>query len=507
MRLRQPRSDRLAILAASAGVLLAPAAAAGAPPSITTDPSMFPGFSSTVTDYGVTCGGGTVRFTANASDSTRISLDGGPPSASIDSTLPLAVGQSFKWSLSRRVGSRTLTTTHYARCVPDDMNLPTVTRGGTPTGQLFLMSTGTAPRLDQELNPITTWYPTLFDANGVPVWWIKSPIIQLNPTVLDSTTFALFAPLGVRNPLGDFGFGRWQTYSFDQKLKTTLSTTFPGYDTHELQPGSKPGRYLTVTYRKEGPYDLNAVGGPTQAWGYRAVVQEVTAAGTVKWQWAASPHIATSELSQWWREIQARRNVTVEELPAYDLDHIASARLDGDGVILAFRHLDAVYRVSRATGNILWKLGGTTTGKSLAIIGDPYGPDAIGAPHDAFPLSGGRVGFIDVGLGKDHGPRFVIFRVDKANRTAEFVSQIASPIDSRPICCGSAQQLKSGNWAISWPGQPALGEYTPSGIPVLMFSLPPSKFSYRMQAFDKGVLSLPGLRSAMDRMYPRATVP
>ena len=47
------------------------------------------------------------------------------------------------------------------------------------------------------------------------------------------------------------------------------------------------------------------------------------------------------------------------------------------------------------------------------------------------------------------------------------------------------------------------GEYTADGKPVLEFALPSKKFSYRMQAFEKGAITPAQLRSAMDKLYPK----
>ena len=490
-------------LISAAIALINPISASAAATTVSTQPELFPPFDSKVIDYGVKCSGGSVSFSGSAGDGTKLSLAGSSAAKAVSTTMQLTVGQSFSWTTSRKVAARTVKTQYFARCVPDDMNLPEVTRSGTPTAALYMLSTGTAPTLDQDLQPVTTWYPTLFDSNGVPLWWFKRGFAQLNPTILDSKTVALWQPLGIPNRLGDFGFGRWQTYGLDGTSKSTITVPDPGYDIHELQPGSAPGRYVTVTYEKTGPYNLQQMLGPRDAWGYRAVVREVTADGAVKWSWNAKTHISTDELSGWWRAVQLRRNVTVDGFPAVDMDHISSARLDGSGVILAFRHLDAVYRVNKANGKILWKLGGSQTAQSLTVVGDPHGENPIAAPHDATPLSGGRVALIDVGLGFDRRPRLVIYKIDAKMKTATFVSQIESPIDSHPICCGSARLLKSGNWAISWPGQPLTGEYTADGKPVLEFALPSKKFSYRMQAFEKGAITPAQLRSAMDKLYPK----
>ena len=63
-----------------------------------------------------------------------------------------------------------------------------------------MLSTGTAPTLDQDLQPVTTWYPALFDSNGVPLWWFKRGFVQLNPTILDSKTVALWQPRASQKP-------------------------------------------------------------------------------------------------------------------------------------------------------------------------------------------------------------------------------------------------------------------------------------------------------------------
>ncbi len=53
-----------------------------------------------------------------------------------------------------------------------------------------------------------------------------------------------------------------------------------------------------------------------------------------------------------------------------------SVEPDGDGFIVSFRHMIAVYRIDKATGKVTWKLGGTTRAESLTMIGDTLATSA-----------------------------------------------------------------------------------------------------------------------------------
>ena len=55
----------------------------------------------------------------------------------------------------------------------------------------------------------------------------------------------------------------------------------------------------------------------------------------------------------------------------YDVYHWNSVDYTGTGFLLSFRHLDAVYDIDQASGNILWKLGGSARPESLTVLNDP----------------------------------------------------------------------------------------------------------------------------------------
>ena len=82
-------------LISAALALINPVAADAAVTGVSTQPELFPNFDSKVIDYVVKCGGGSVSFSAASTDSAKISLGGGTATKIVNSTVPLAVGQSF----------------------------------------------------------------------------------------------------------------------------------------------------------------------------------------------------------------------------------------------------------------------------------------------------------------------------------------------------------------------------------------------------------------------------
>jgi Arylsulfotransferase (ASST) len=131
------------------------------------------------------------------------------------------------------------------------------------------------------------------------------------------------------------------------------------------------------------------------------VFQELTPNGVPVWQWDAASHIPVTETTAAWRAQE-----TSEVRTSYDPWHFNSIEPTGDGYILGFRHLDAIYKVENTVvGNIVWKLGGTPHPESLQIVNDPF--NGISGQHDARLLPDGSVTLYDngtLGLGPPRPP-------------------------------------------------------------------------------------------------------
>ena len=74
-----------------------------------------------------------------------------------------------------------------------------------------------------------------------------------------------------------------------------------------------------------------------------------------------------AETGRWWPYVISNPARNGYDDPV----HWNSIEPHGNSVIASFRHLDAVYKINKSTGQIVWKLGGTTTPQSLQVMGDP----------------------------------------------------------------------------------------------------------------------------------------
>src|SRR6185295_8007547 len=134
----------------------------------------------------------------------------------------------------------------------------------------------------------------------------------------------------------------------------------------------------------------------------------------------------------------------------YDVPHWNSIEPHGNAVIASFRQVDAVYKINKATGNIVWKLGGSTTPRSLTVLGDPRSYP-LGGQHDARLLPDGTLSIFDNRTYLTNGqPRVVQYSIDQVARTATLVGSITDPNIPLSYCCGSARQLPNQDWLINW---------------------------------------------------------
>jgi hypothetical protein len=488
----------LAPLVACSALLIVPASggAAAEPLSITATPGLTPAFSTGVSDYWLNCPDGTTTLTVNAPAATTVSVAGkAAKSGAFSALVPITVGKEFKWTVTTKVGKTSTSSSYYARCTPTDMPIPTVARTGPTSTPFYLINPGLPSQVFGKNS-----YIVLVDGNAVPIWWRTSGIGPLNPTIVGSTSIAIFNPTAL-NALGDFSFGRWLIWDFNGQLVGRFNSPTIGMDPHELVPLPN-GRFLTGSYEPISPINLSSIEGPAQSTGYRGLVREISADGTVAWEWHANNWIATEELAPWVKMLIKvnLRKILVNGYPAFDLDHISSIEPDGDGFIVAFRHLDAVYRVKKATGAITWKLGGTTRAESLTVVGDPIGGDhPLGAPHDARLNADGTLSVLDDGLGWGRNPRVVRYRIDAAKRTATVVSIFTHDGLHGSNCCGSARSLANGNWVIDWGANRDFTETDSTGKTLLNFTLPANRPTYRAVPITDRKITKDYLRAAMDK--------
>jgi hypothetical protein len=166
-----------------------------------------------------------------------------------------------------------------------------------------------------------------------------------------------------------------------------------------------------------------------------------------------------------------------------------------------------VLGVDRATGDVLWKIGGTATPESLAVSGDTSAPEGFGGQHNVRLNGAGALSVHDNGAGRGRAPRVARYSLDPGAGTAAFIDELSDPAVTSSMCCGSGERLAGGNWVVSWGGVPVIAEYGPAGDALLRLSFSGAAFSYRVAPGTFGVIGREELRAAMDSMYPRKPPP
>ncbi len=465
--------------------LAAPASAAPLPAlaSLSVSPALYPAYAPTIHDYVVRCHAGVpVRVTVVPASGGTALIDG---TARRSASLPLAAGQAF--SVEERAGGAT--SAYHVRCLPSDFPRWTDTRIGA-THNWYVLT----PSLSFDKN--VAHYVMIIDGHGVPVWWYRTPRREpMDAKVLPGGLVA-YSSYPVDSHAAYF------IRSLDGKLVRRL--TAPGgalIDDHDLQRMSN-GDLVFLVYRPKPHVDLTVLGGPTDATVLEADIEELSPAGRLVWSWTSDGRIGLEESARWAKAIVAMPVPLPGGVQSYDVYHANSLSLAGNLILLSNRQDDAVYAIDRKTGKIAWKLGGTPTPQSLAVVGDPRENAPLGGQHDARLLPDGTVSMFDDASLQGVPPRAVHYRIDAAARTATFLGQVTDPGVISPICCGSARLLGNGNWLISWGNNPVVGEYEPDGTPVFKLTFD-DLFSYRIVPVTGVKLSAAQLRTGMDAMAPR----
>jgi Arylsulfotransferase (ASST)/Fibronectin type III domain len=499
----------------------------------TASPGLFPNFNPATMDYVSRCSAAsTFALQLSVPATVTAVVNGQAFSGYIGSVQNINrdVNQSLKIVVVTNPSG--IATTYTIRCLPTNFPTWTVSGSGTPQSSFYV--TTLIQTSGQNL-------PVIFNTQGVPVWWTNSPALAGYTTLLGNGDIAY----------GNVQGGSISVVSLAGQLLKTISA-----DAHDIQVlpsgagpnGSWAGDYLVVQDLFVPNVDLSglcAPSNPTDCGPASATlvdpqiqVLDPTTLNVV-WRWTASDHIPITEMApEWFKNY-------VKEPPTqfYDLYHWNSIDYSSHGLVLSFRHLDAIYDVDWSTGNIVWKLGGTTTAQSLTVdpSNDPVfasTPTGFGGQHDARLLPDGTLtlhdngningsssplGNGDASLSPNRLPRFLRYQINTATMTATLLEtrtdsahNPAAGTDQSAFCCGSARKLPGGNWLDAVGGDSSFAETTPSDTtaanPVFRLTFTSngaggasSVLLYRVEPIFSNQLTASQLRDAMTSQFPDPT--
>ena len=237
-------------------------------------------------------------------------------------------------------------------------------------------------------------------------------------------------------------------------------------DIHEFQL-LPDGHALLAAYDSR-TLDLSGIvpGGNAQAEVVGLVVQELDRAKDVVFEWRSWDHFQITDC--------VSRPLTGSRV---DYVHGNSIERDDDGnLLISSRHLDEITKISRSTGEVLWRFGGSHN--EFTFSNDP---ERFSHQHSARRLPNGHLLLFD--NGNYHVPahsRAVEYALDEDAKVATRVWEYRNAPDVFSSAMGSVQRLSNGNTVIGWGAtNPTITEVTPGGAKVLELALPPSVYSYR----------------------------
>lgn len=231
-----------------------------------------------------------------------------------------------------------------------------------------------------------------------------------------------------------------------------------------------PANTALLTFYEPVAADLRAVSGPAHGMLLDSGFQEVdVASGEVLFEWQARHHVALEE-----SYLAANGQ---PESSLYDYFHINSVCLDHDGdYLISGRYPWCVYKVSRARGQIVWRLNGK---RSDFIMGP--GTQFV-LQHDVRRLGNGNLSVFDDGAGPPNvhlESRGIELALDMASMRASLVVEFLPDPSLLTTSQGSIQQLDNGNFFLGWGAEPVWSEYRSDGRLLYSAQLAAGLSSYR----------------------------
>jgi hypothetical protein len=353
-----------------------------------------------------------------------------------------------------------------------------VSKRGTTKGRVFMtplpspvVHPGTTTNAIT-IDPVGPGGPMIVDGNGNLVWFkqLARPDVAANLRIQRYRHHPVLTwwQGGVTPAAYGLGEGVIANPSY-----RTIATVHAGngyqMDIHEftLAPG---GSALFTIY---SPVMIHLPGTPQDELSpmLDAIVQQVDVdTGLVMWEWHSYGHVPLSQ-----------SYATPENSASYDAYHINSIqRLRAGRVLVSMRDTSAVYKIDKASGRILWRLGGKASDFK----------NRRGArfwfQHDAELLGHGRLSLFDDEAGppqKAAASRGLILKLNRKHHTARMVHEYLRSKHTSAQSEGSVQTRPRGNVFVGFGPTRFFSQFSSGGRLLYDAALPKDDGSYRMYRY------------------------
>ena len=344
---------------------------------------------------------------------------------------------------------------NFTEYIPPGFPELTVTVNNNPeNGYIFLSNFSAYPNY--------TPYLIITDKNGLPYYFkmLNGQAMDFKKQPNGNLTYynnaaAKFYELGVNYNLLDSFFS-------GNGYKT---------DAHDLQVLSNRHALLLSNDLQTVDMSQFVPGGDTAASVTGLIIQEIDENKNVVFQWRSWDHFLITDAIH-------------QNMHAHTIDavHGNAIELDNDGnLLLSSRHLDEITKISRSTGEIIWRLGGNKN--QFTFVNDTL---RFTYQHAVRRISNGNITLYD--NGNYHTPKFsraIEYSLNEVNKTAVLVWEYRHTPPIYGSAMGNVQRLPGGNTLISWGSvNPTITEVTPQGAIAFEMTLPQDMHSYRVFKFD-----------------------
>jgi len=269
-------------------------------------------------------------------------------------------------------------------------------------------------------------------------------------------------------------------YALDESYTVVDSfATGNGYrtDSHDLQL-LQNGHALLLSYDPQTVrMDTVVAGGRPNAIVTGLILQEIDAAKNVVFQWRSWDHFKITDAASPEAPLTAG---------AIDYVHGNAVELDLDGnLLLSCRHMNEITKISRQTGEILWRMGLKAKNNQFTFVNDTRG---FSHQHDIRRLPNGHITLFDNGnaLVPPLYSRAVEYEVDEVAKRATLVWEYRNTPDTYGSFMGNVQRRPGGGTMIGWGGtnlDPKLTDLHADGTKAFELGMVGAVWTYRAFRF------------------------
>jgi Arylsulfotransferase (ASST)/Transmembrane protein 131-like N-terminal len=249
-----------------------------------------------------------------------------------------------------------------------------------------------------------------------------------------------------------------------------------GYSTdfHDLRLMPN-GHALLMAYDPQ-PVAMDTVvpGGNPNATVIGLVIQEIDADKNVIFQWRSWDHFQITDGGASCMVNLLGTSIDYVHGNSFEIDH------DGD-ILISSRHMNEVTKISRTTGNVIWRFGTNAINNQFTILGETRG---FSHQHDARRLPNGNITLYDNGncLTPQYS-RAVEYQLDEVNMIATQVWEFRDTPDNYGPATGSVQRRATGGTMICWGSFAKVSDLHPNGTKSMEITFGPGYRTYRAHRF------------------------